>query len=109
MNEFNITQKRIDRSNLGLKTRFQRQQRSLNAKLMAEKRQADEETINVLVGKRTSSELQRQKNTLAKYKATSTSNSCSQYKSNTLKTVPFCAQQQKQGCPPSKTSLEEEK
>ena len=63
MSEFNLSQTRIDRSNLGLKTRYQRQQRSLNAMLEMQ-RQADEEII--VLGKRTSSELQRHQNTLAK-------------------------------------------
>ena len=62
MSEFNLSQNRIDRSNLGLKTRYQRQQRSLNAMLQAQ-RQADQEMI--VLGKRTSSELERHQNTLA--------------------------------------------
>ena len=62
MSEFNFSQNRIDRSNLGLKTRYQRQQRSLNAMLQVQ-RQADQEMI--VLGKRTSSELERHQNTLA--------------------------------------------
>ena len=62
MSEFNLSQNRIDRSNLGLKTRYQRQQRSLNAMLQVQ-RQADQEMI--VLGKRTSSELERHQNTLA--------------------------------------------
>ena len=54
MSEFNFSQKIIDRSNLGLKTRYQRQQRALRANLDAE-RQAEEDII--VLGKRTSSEL----------------------------------------------------